>query len=69
MAGFSIKFEVQDIIDRLKQEGWVKPVRCKDCKYRYRAGVVATYWACDFLDARNKDDGYCSYGKRRESDD
>lgn len=45
----------------------VEVVRCKDCKHRYVSGVFTThYYVCDFLDAENKDDGFCSYGERGE---
>lgn len=41
-------------------------VRCKDCRYRYVYGKgVTRYYICDFLDAENRDDGFCSYGERR----
>lgn len=45
----------------------VEVVRCKDCKHRYVVGNGLThYWVCNFLDAENKDYGYCSYGEREE---
>ena len=63
MAELSIKFEVQDILDRLKREGWVRPVRCKDCALREscRASIV---WAIP-----PDDDWYCADGERRYLDD
>ena len=42
-------------------------VRCKECKRRYRSGYRGDeYWVCDFMDAKIKDDDFCSYGERRE---
>lgn len=43
-------------------------VRCKDCKYRYLSGVGKQYYVCDFLDAELKENGYCSYGERKEQE-
>ena len=40
-------------------------VRCKECKRRYRSGYRGDeYWVCDFMDAKIKDDDFCSYGER-----
>ena len=42
-------------------------VRCKECRRRYRSGYRGDeYWVCDFMDAKIKDDDFCSYGERRE---
>ena len=42
-------------------------VRCKECKRRYRSGYRGDeYWVCDFMDAKIKDDDFCSYGCREE---
>ena len=41
-------------------------VRCKECKHRYRSGYRGDeYWVCDFMDAKIKDDDFCSYGVRK----
>lgn len=40
-------------------------VRCKECKRRYRSGYRGDeYWVCDFMDAKIKDEDFCSYGER-----
>lgn len=40
-------------------------VRCEECKRRYRSGYRGDeYWVCDFMDAKIKDDDFCSYGER-----
>lgn len=41
-------------------------VRCKDCKHRYVGGYTTQYYVCDFMDAELKDEGYCSYGERKD---
>ena len=42
-------------------------VRCKECKRRYRSGYRGDeYWVCDFMDAKIKDDDFCSYGSSSE---
>lgn len=38
---------------------------CRECKRRYRSGYRGDeYWVCDFMDAKIKDDDFCSYGER-----
>lgn len=44
----------------------VEVVRCKDCRHRYVGGYTTQYYICDFMDAELKDEGYCSYGERRD---
>ena len=44
----------------------VEVVRCKDCKHRYVSGYTTQYYVCDFMDAELKDEGYCSYGERKD---
>lgn len=44
----------------------VEVVRCKDCKHRYVGGYTTQYYICDFMDAELKDEGYCSYGERKD---
>ena len=40
-------------------------VFCKECKHRYRSGYRGDeYWVCDFMDAKIKDDDFCSYGAK-----
>ena len=44
-------------------------VFCEECKRRYRSGYRGDeYWVCDFMDAKIKDDDFCSYGERKESE-
>ena len=44
-------------------------VFCKDCKHRYDDGWLEPRWTCDYLkDMRLKDDDFCSYGERKESE-
>ena len=44
-------------------------VRCKECKHRYDDGWLEPRWTCDYLkDMRLKDDDFCSYGERKESE-
>jgi hypothetical protein len=45
-------------------------VRCKECKHRYvHEKGMTRYYVCDFLDAENRDDGFCSYGAKKGADD
>ncbi len=56
--------EVEKIVDAMPS---IDIVRCKECKHRYRSGYRGDeYWVCDFMDAKIKDDDFCSYGERRE---
>ena len=44
-------------------------VFCKECKHRYDDGWLEPRWTCDYLkDMRLKDDDFCSYGERKESE-
>ena len=44
-------------------------VFCKECKHRYNDGWIEPRWTCDYLkDMRLKDDDFCSYGERKESE-
>lgn len=59
---------VNGLLSAIPAADVVEVVRCKDCKRRYVGGNGLThYWVCDFLDAENKDDGYCSYGERADT--
>lgn len=70
MAGIGLKLDLdyKEIVERLKQEGWVRPVRCKNCKH----GTALT----DFMGTRgiechhynhpydfNLPDWYCADGE------
>ncbi len=51
----------EEILARL---GYVKPVRCKECKY------CMSYWESDYCDyfshVTNDPDGFCAWGERKE---
>ena len=52
-----------------KSETTTEVVRCKDCKFFRRYGFRLEYAECikfDFYDTT--EDGYCSWGERREDD-
>ena len=72
---FSLKRELAEkMVDNIPKVDAVEVVRCKDCKYRYEyatniTGDIKHYYICDFLDAENKDDDYCSYGERKDDND
>lgn len=59
----------KEIIRRL---GYVKPVRCRDCKcfsvdqsdHDYRTGWWCRRWYTDMVEP----DGYCAWGVRREDE-
>lgn len=51
----------KDIVETLPAADVVEVVRCKDCKECYKG------W-CELDDVHVKDDHYCSYGERRETD-
>ena len=54
---------------RIRQEPSIDLVFCEECKRRYRSGYRGDeYWVCDFMDAKIKDDDFCSYGCRKESE-
>lgn len=65
-----VKMDMDEIIERLKKDDFVRVVRCKDCVYLYRTAAidmvdaladhVCTYWESDGLYL----DDYCSQGKR-----
>ena len=56
---------------RIIEAGWIKPVRCKDCKYQDRASCPTyyedrmTYRDCWALDG---DNDFCSDGVRRDEE-
>ena len=58
--------EVLEEINKIPAADVVEVVRCKDCKHRYVGGYTTQYYVCDFMDAELKDEGYCSYGERKD---
>lgn len=50
---------------RLAEYGYVKVVRCRDCKFcmAYMAGAY-----CDYMAHAVEPDGFCSWGERKKVD-
>jgi len=47
----------------------VEVVRCKDCKwYKRKYPWNGNIYECTYLDAPMDDDGFCSWGERREDE-
>lgn len=80
----NIHLEYGEVVERLKAEGWVIPVRCKDCKHRptkpgkYDDGFDLTFpdevcpCYCDddpFYSWYPKDDWFCPKGERKGRDE
>jgi hypothetical protein len=68
MAGINITvhLEYDEVVERLKAEGWVVPVRCKDCKW---FGLVScAIQIVDDTDGPSEDD-FCSFGERKGGDE
>lgn len=73
MAGtnLTVHLEYGEVVERLKAEGWIAPVRCKDCRHRdpedhkCDCGGMARQ-GCPFpVD----DDYFCKYGERKGGDE
>ena len=63
-------FAYQDEVDNIPAADVVEVVRCKDCAYCehwYRDKGLCALWAENGIDVF--EDGFCSYGKRREKTD
>lgn len=86
MAGtnITVHLEYGEVVERLKAEGWVIPVRCKDCKHRptklekYNDGFDLAFpdevcpCYCDgdpFYSWYPKDDWFCPKGERKGQDE
>ncbi len=54
----------RDEIDSMPTADVVEVVRCKDCKHYNGDSAV-----CKRMNRIMKDDGFCSYGERREDED
>lgn len=82
MAGtnITVHLEYGEVVERLKAEGWVIPVRCKDCKHRptkpekYDDGFDLAFpdevcpCYCDkdpFYSWYPKDDWFCPKGEHK----
>jgi len=63
--------KARELIENAPSVDAVEVVRCKDCKY-YQYGKFFTEmkFCCRIKDKRYpfSDDGYCSYGKRKDND-
>lgn len=46
MAILDIHFDLDEIIERLKADGWTIPVRCKDCKWYQESKLLAPNKFC-----------------------
>ena len=58
---------LKEAIERVPTVDAVEAVRCKDCKFFRRYGFRLEYADCikfDYYDTT--EDGYCSWGERRE---
>lgn len=72
----TVRIEYDEVVERLKADGWVIPVRCKDCKWWVRDGNDSFGYAmfCDHdcsLGGQGikKPEDYCSYGERKGGDE
>lgn len=60
---------IRDAIVEVYDAPSIDIVFCKECKHRYDDGWLEPRWTCDYLkDMRLKDDDFCSYGERKESE-
>lgn len=57
-----VKMDTDEIIERLKKDDFVPVVRCKECKYFYKASKYCS----EFLTA--DEDGFCAWGERRDDE-
>jgi hypothetical protein len=65
MAGINltVHLEYEEIVERLKAEGWIIPVRCEDCMW-----WDERLWGCKKPGhgfASSTPDFYCADGKRK----
>lgn len=65
-----VKMDMDEIIERLKKDDFVRVVRCKDCKHLVRSEGVCkvlsnNYEPPVFVD----NDDFCSRGARMEDND
>jgi len=69
MAGINltVNLEYEEVIERLKAEGWVVPVRCKECKW-HEDEKTSVVW-CPRVGAWVYNDWYCADGKRKGGDE
>lgn len=67
----TVHLEYDEVVERLKSEGWVIPVRCKDCKHS--KGACIDLWgkpAIECITGRTHSrDWFCADGKRKGGDE
>lgn len=68
MAEFHVSFDFKDIVDRLKEDGWVRPVRCCDCEYGLYS-IISKKYICGSDGSAHGQHWYCAGAKRRDSDE
>lgn len=59
--------EVESIIDRVPSVDVAPVVRCKDCKFYTSMRTDIKTGICDLNVHHMGDDGFCSYGERKEA--
>ena len=68
MAGtnITVHLEYDEVVERLKAEGWVIPVRCWECKHTKTDGMDNPAIYCKKWDRWEiPSDFYCKYGERK----
>lgn len=63
----NIEKDVEEYEELLKQLGYVKPVRCKDC-YAFECGTGETVGVCKVWRDDSEPAGWCYLGEKHESD-
>ena len=60
--------EVELDIDEnsIEAEGYVKVIRCKDCKKRKKCNVATEYHYCSMTGALVHETDFCSWAERKE---
>ena len=53
----------RDIARLIQMKPTIDLVRCRECKWKYLENAV---WVCPFGMIIPNEDGFCSYGERRE---
>lgn len=62
----TIHLEYDEVVERLKAEGWVIPVRCEDCKWWDKGSWECAHPGHGF--AVSTPDFYCADGECREEE-
>lgn len=71
MAGtnITVHLEYGEVVERLKAEGWVIPVRCKDCKHRDPEDCKCDCGHDILWQLPRDDDWFCADGERKGGDE